>query len=82
MNPHAWATFPEGSRVFDTVTARDGVVLKSDIGYTLAPKPKPADPQAKGEILPLPDATAHESTFVQLDNGEVVQRSPRLLVGQ
>lgn len=80
QHSHAWHTFPKGTRVLDTVTGMDGVVLDSHITHAVEPAGAPNATGEAGRLLPLPNPIVHESVVVKLEDGATVQRSPRTLV--
>lgn len=76
---HSWHTFPKGTRVLDTVTGMDGVVVSTHITHAVKPAAQNSGEGGGGRLIPLPDPVVHESVTVQLDDGTIVQRSPRTL---
>lgn len=76
---HFWHAFPRGTRVLDTVSGMDGTVMNTQITHAVTPAATQPGEVASGRLIPLPDPVVHESVTVQLDDGTIVQRSPRVL---
>lgn len=76
---HSWHTFAKGTRVLDTVSGMDGTVQSTQITHAVRPAAGGSGEGAGGRLIPLPDPVVHESVTVQLDDGTIVQRSPRTL---
>lgn len=76
---HSWHAFPRGSRVLDTVSGLDGTVVSTQITHAVRPAAANSGEGNSGRLIPLPDPVVHESVTVQLDDGTIVQRSPRTL---
>lgn len=77
---HAWHAFPKGTRVMDTVSGQDGVVVNTHIIHSVKPAPPAGGEAQAGRLIPLPNPVVHESVVVQLEDGSTVERSPKLLV--
>jgi hypothetical protein len=77
---HAWHTFPQGSKVLDTVSGMDGVVQNTHIIHSVEPAGAAAGELGAGRLIPLPNPVTYESVMVELENGETVERSPQLLL--
>jgi len=77
---HSWHVFPKGTRVLDTVSGMDGVVIHTHIIHSVEPaRPGTGEVQA-GRLIPLPNPVVHESVVVKLEDGSTVERSPRVLL--
>lgn len=77
---HSWHAFLPGTRVSDTVTGMDGVVQHSRVTHAVQPAGGKAGEAEAGRLLPLPKPVVHESVVVKLEDGTIVQRSPKVLV--
>jgi hypothetical protein len=77
---HSWHTFPKGTRVLDTVSGMDGDVIHTHIVHAVEPAAvKPGEGNG-GRLIPLPNPVVHETVIVTLEDGTIVERSPRVLV--
>lgn len=77
---HSWHQFPAGTKVLDTVTGEDGVVVTTNLTHALIPPSNQNGAAAAGQLLPLPTPVTHESVVVKLGDGTTVERSPRTLL--
>ena len=65
--------------MLDTVSGMDGVVVSSHIVHAVKPAAVTPGEGTGGQLIPLPDPVVHESVTVKLEDGSLVQRSPRTL---
>lgn len=65
--------------MLDTVTGMDGTVVSTQITHAVTPAAAQPGEASGGQLIPLPKPVVHESVTVQLDDGTIVQRSPRTL---
>lgn len=77
---HSWHTFPKGTRVLDTQTGMDGVVLHTKLVHAVEAASTAGGNGAAGGLNSLPNPVVHETVVVQLEDGTIQQRSPRTLV--
>ena len=77
---HSWHAFPQGTRVLDTVTGVEGVVLETHITHAVEPARPAAGDGAPGRLIPLPNPVVYESVVVKLEDNSTVERSPKVLV--
>jgi hypothetical protein len=77
---HSWHAFPKGTRVMDTVSGMDGVVVTTHLRHAVEPAGPATGEVQPGRLIPLPNPVVHETVVVKLENGNVVERSPKVLV--
>ena len=65
--------------MLDTVSGMDGVVVDSHIVHAVKPAAGKPGEGTGGRLIPLPDPVVDESVTVKLEDGSLVQRSPRTL---
>lgn len=78
-HPHGWHKFKPGTRVLDTVTGLEGLVVGTTLTKTLEAAAKKPGEVASGGLIPLPKPVIHESVTVQLEDDSIVERSPRVI---
>lgn len=76
---HSWHAFPKGTRVLDTVTGMDGVVVDTRLRHAVEPAAAAGGNDSGGRPLSLPTPVVHETVLVQLEDGSTVERSPKIL---
>lgn len=79
---HHWHTFISGTKVLDTQTGLDGVVVSTKLMHGVEPAAAPAAGATAANPVPLPNSVTHESVVVKLEDGTTVERSPRTLLAQ
>lgn len=77
---HHWHTFTQGTKVLDTQTGLDGVVVSTKLTQGVVPAAAPAAGAAPALASSLPNPVTHETVVVKLESGDTVERSPRTLV--